>query len=66
MICPRIDEPDPDKAFAIMAKSVTAEAKRLKKDIFPEYEIAILHSKMTPKEKDERDGKIFQRTKLTF
>jgi ATP-dependent DNA helicase RecG len=52
VICPRIDEPDPDKAFALMAKSVTAEAKRLKKDIFPNYEIAILHSKMTPKEKD--------------
>ena len=53
VICPRIDEPDPDKAFAIMAKSVTAEAKRLKKEVFPEYEVAILHSKMTPKEKDE-------------
>jgi ATP-dependent DNA helicase RecG len=53
VICPRIDEPDPDKAFALMAKSVTAEAKRLKKEIFPEYKIAILHSKMTPKEKDE-------------
>jgi ATP-dependent DNA helicase RecG len=57
VICPRIDEPDPDKAFAIMAKSVTAEAKRLKKDIFPEYTIAILHSKMTPKEKDETMAK---------
>lgn len=53
VICPRIDEPDPDKAFAIMAKSVTAEAKRLKKEVFSEYTIAILHSKMTPKEKDE-------------
>ncbi|MCX6820035.1 MAG: ATP-dependent DNA helicase RecG [Candidatus Adlerbacteria bacterium] len=53
VICPRIDEPDPDKAFALMAKSVTAEAKRLKKDVFQNYEIAILHSKMTPKEKDE-------------
>jgi ATP-dependent DNA helicase RecG len=53
VICPRIDEPDPDKAFALMAKSVKAEAKRLKKEIFPGYEIAILHSKMTPKEKDE-------------
>ncbi len=52
VICPRIDEPDPDKAFALLAKSVKAEAKRLKKDIFPEYEIDILHSKMTPKEKD--------------
>jgi len=57
VICPRIDEPDPDKAFAIMAKSVTEEAKRLKKDVFPEYEIAILHSKMTPKEKDETMAK---------
>lgn len=57
VICPRIDEPDPDKAFAILAKSVTEEAKRLKKDIFPEYEIAILHSKMTPKEKDETMAK---------
>ena len=52
VICPRIDEPDPDKAFALQAKSVKAEAKRLKKDIFPEYEIDILHSKMMPKEKD--------------
>ncbi len=52
VICPRIEEPDPDKAFALMAKSVRAEAKRLKKDVFPEYEIEILHSKMKPKEKD--------------
>ncbi len=53
VICPRIDEPDPDKMFAVMAKSVKAEAKRLKVSVFPEYEIAILHSKMTPKEKDD-------------
>ena len=53
VICPRIDEPDPDKAFALQAKSVTAEAKRLKRSVFPEYEIGILHSKMTPKEKDD-------------
>ncbi len=53
VICPRIDEPDPQKEFALQAKSVKEEAKRLKKDIFPEYEIAILHSKMLPKEKDE-------------
>jgi ATP-dependent DNA helicase RecG len=53
VICPRIDEPDPSKELALAAKSVKAEAKRLKKDIFPEYEIDILHSKMTPKKKDE-------------
>jgi len=53
VICPRIDEPDPAKAFALQAKSVKAEAKRLKKDIFPEYEIGILHSKMKAGEKDK-------------
>lgn len=53
IICPRIDEPDPDKAFALQAKSVKAEAKRLKEKIFPEYQIEILHSKMKPKEKDD-------------
>lgn len=53
VICPRIDEPDPDKAFAIQAKSVKAEAKRLKEEVFPGFEIEILHSKMKPKEKDE-------------
>ncbi|MBP9711023.1 MAG: ATP-dependent DNA helicase RecG [Candidatus Pacebacteria bacterium] len=52
VICPRIDEPDPDKAFALQAKSVKAEAKRLKKEVFPEYSIGILHSKMKPAEKD--------------
>ncbi len=57
VICPRIDEPDPDKAFALMAKSVTAEAKRLKKEVFQDYELAILHSKMTPKEKEETMAK---------
>lgn len=46
VICPRIDEPDPTKELAVQAKSVKEEAKRLKKDIFPEYEIGILHSKM--------------------
>ena len=63
VICPRIDEPDPDMEAAVQAKSVKEEAKRLKKDIFPEYEIGILHSKMTPAEKerimaDFSDGKI--------
>ena len=56
VICPRIDEPDPDKATALRVKSVTAEARRLKKDIFPEYEIGILHSKMKPAEKEKKMG----------
>ncbi|MFA6404750.1 MAG: ATP-dependent DNA helicase RecG [Candidatus Paceibacterota bacterium] len=52
VICPRIDEPDPDKELALNARSVKAEAKRLKDDVFQEYEIGILHSRMKPKEKD--------------
>ncbi len=53
VICPRIDEPDPDKAKSVIAKSVTEEAKRLQKDIFPEYRIGIIHSKMTKEKKEE-------------
>jgi len=53
VICPRIDEPDPLKELAVQAKSVKAEAEKLKRDIFPEFSIGILHSKMTPKEKEE-------------
>ncbi|MFZ2049248.1 MAG: helicase-related protein, partial [Minisyncoccia bacterium] len=53
VICPRIDEPDPEKETAILVKSVKEEAKRLKKDIFPEYNIGILHSKMNPTEKEK-------------
>jgi len=53
VICPRIDEPDPDKATALRLKSVKAEAERLKENVFPEYRIGILHGKMTPQEKDK-------------
>ncbi len=53
VICPRIDEPDPEKEMAIIAKSVTEEALRLKKEVFPEYEIGVLHGKMKPVEKDK-------------
>lgn len=52
VICPRIDEPDPDKQTALNVKSVKAEAERLKRDIFPNQIIDILHSKMKPAEKD--------------
>ncbi len=63
VICPRIDEPDPDKEASIIAKSVIEEAKRLKRKVFPKYEIGILHSKMKPAEKDAvmasfKNGKI--------
>ena len=53
IICPRVDEPDPEKEMAILAKSVKEEAKRLKKEIFPELNIDILHGKMTPPEKEK-------------
>lgn len=53
VICPRIDEPDPDKERALEARSVKAEAERLKADIFPGYSIGILHGKMKPKDKED-------------
>jgi ATP-dependent DNA helicase RecG len=53
VICPRIDEPDPAKAFALQTRSVSAETKRLQKEVFPEYKLEMLHSKMPPKEKEE-------------
>ncbi|MEK7514474.1 MAG: ATP-dependent DNA helicase RecG [Patescibacteria group bacterium] len=53
VICPRIDEPDPTKLMALNVKSVKEEAKRLKKSVFPEYEIGILHGKMNKLEKDK-------------
>ncbi|HYF29003.1 MAG TPA: ATP-dependent DNA helicase RecG, partial [Candidatus Paceibacterota bacterium] len=53
VICPRIDEPDPSKEMALQAKSVKAEAERLKQEVFPDASIDILHSKMTPAEKEK-------------
>lgn len=56
VICPRINEPDPTKELAIIAKSVTLEAERLHKEVFPEFSISVLHSKMTPIEKEKVMG----------
>ena len=53
VICPRIDIPDPTKELALNVKSVKEEARRLKKDVFQEFEIEILHSKIKPKEKEK-------------
>jgi ATP-dependent DNA helicase RecG len=60
VICPRIDEPDPTKELAVQARSVKAEAARLKKEVFPDATIGILHSKMTPAEK-EKSMQAFER-----
>ncbi len=53
VICPRINEPDPDKENVLIAKSVKEEAKRLKEKVFKEFTIDIMHSKMKPAEKDK-------------
>lgn len=53
VICPRIEEPDPEKETAIIAKSVIEEAKRLKKEVFKDMRFGILHSKMKPDEKEK-------------
>jgi ATP-dependent DNA helicase RecG len=52
VICPRIDEPDPSKELALQAKSVKAESERLQKEVFPKASIGILHSKLSPAEKE--------------
>jgi ATP-dependent DNA helicase RecG len=53
VICPRIFEPDPEKEMALNVKSAVEEAKRLKKEVFQEYEIDVLHSKMSKEKKEE-------------
>ncbi len=52
VICPRINEPDPEKEQTVMARSVKEEAKRLREDTFKEFRIDIMHSKMKPTEKE--------------
>ena len=63
VICPRIFEPDPEKEMALNVKSATEEAKRLKKEVFKEYEIGVLHSKMS-KEKKEKVMQEFTESKI--
>lgn len=53
VICPRIEEPDPEKENALNLKSVISEAERLRKNVFKESRIDVLHGKMTPPEKDK-------------
>jgi ATP-dependent DNA helicase RecG len=65
VICPRIFEPDPEKELALNVKSAVAEAKRLKKEVFQEYEIGVLHSKMS-KEKKEKVMQDFTENKINI
>jgi ATP-dependent DNA helicase RecG len=53
VICPRIEEPDPEKETARNVISVTEEAKHLTEKIFTTYRIGIVHSKMKPAEKEK-------------
>ena len=53
VICPRINEPDKEKELALNVKSAVEEAKRLKKEVFGEYEIGVLHSKISKIKKEE-------------
>lgn len=53
VICPRIFEADPEKELALNVKSAVAEAKRLKKEVFKDCEIGVLHSKMSKDKKEE-------------
>lgn len=53
VICPRINEPDPEKENALQLKSVKSEVARLQEKIFPTYRIAAMHSKMTKTDKLE-------------
>jgi len=47
VICPLIE------TGKIETKNVTDEAKRLKKEVFPEFEIGVLHGRILPKEKEK-------------
>ncbi len=67
IICPRIADSEEDEIARVMQnpliddrtkalkmmKSVTTEAKRLKKEVFPEYNIGIIHGKMKPLDKEK-------------
>ncbi len=53
VICPRIEEPDDEERAKKTIRSVKEEANRLSENIFPEYVIDIVHSKMKADEKGE-------------
>jgi ATP-dependent DNA helicase RecG len=53
VICPRIDEPDPKKELALLAKSAKSEQLRLQKEVFVDWEVGLLHGKMKPQDKEK-------------
>ncbi|MFA7169541.1 MAG: ATP-dependent DNA helicase RecG [Candidatus Paceibacterota bacterium] len=48
VICPLIEESD-----ILEVKSATEEFEKLSKEIYPDFEIGLLHGRMKPKEKEE-------------
>ena len=54
VICPRINEPDPEKENSLQLTSVKEETKRLQSEIFPDYTVDMLHGGMAAKKKDEQ------------
>ncbi|OGF62829.1 ATP-dependent DNA helicase RecG [Candidatus Giovannonibacteria bacterium RIFCSPHIGHO2_01_FULL_45_33] len=65
VICPRIEPAEPSSEGFMQAemKSVKEEYKKLNEKIFPEFEIALMHGKLTPKEKDET-MRVFRENKI--
>ena len=62
VICPRINDPDPDKENALNAKSVKSETERLQQKIFPEFKVGSITGQLKPTEKEKimrefKDGK---------
>ena len=56
VICPRIFDADPDQSNSLSIKSAVSEADRLKKFVFPEYKIGVLHSKLSKDQKEKVMG----------
>lgn len=52
VICPRINDPDPDMENTINAKSVKSETERLQKKVFPEFKVGAITGKLKPAEKE--------------
>jgi len=61
VICPRIEEPEPDdekvltprQISLLEIKNVKTEYEKLSKNIFPDLKVGLLHGKLKPKEKYE-------------
>jgi ATP-dependent DNA helicase RecG len=48
VVCPLVEESE-----ALQARAATAEYERLRRDVFPDRRLVLLHGRMTPREKQE-------------